>query len=100
MKGMDKAVGNKHTARVKGIDLDNKELAERVGDLYYDSLAGFLQALSAKLQRDGEADRNRGRVKLAGELTAGAEKIAHAARHIEAAWKICRPFVEKRLTEK
>ncbi|MBV5328714.1 MAG: hypothetical protein JZU65_13975 [Chlorobium sp.] len=91
---------NKHTAKVKGVNFEKDELAERIGNLYYDSLAELLQALSAKLQKDSEADRKRGRVKLAGELAASAKQVAAAARHIENAWDICEPFVKKWRAEK
>ncbi len=85
----------KHTKTVKGIDLDNLELAERVGDLYYDALTEFLNGLSDKLQQDELADRKRGRVKLANELEQGAECLAQAAKHIGVAWDICEPYVQR-----
>jgi len=85
----------KHTETVKGIDLKNHELAERVGDLYYDALAEFLHELSDKLHRDGLADHKRGRVKLANELEASAVHLAQASKHIGVAWDICEPYVQQ-----
>jgi hypothetical protein len=85
----------KHTQRVKGIDIDNTELAGRIGDLYYDNLADFLSALSDKIQTDGDADFARGRKKLAQSLYGCAKHIELATREIENAWDICRSQVEQ-----
>jgi len=85
----------KHTETVKGIELENDALAERIGDLYYDSLADFLTELSLKLHRDGLADGKRGRVKLANELEQSAIHLAEAAKHIAVAWDICVPHVKQ-----
>lgn len=84
----------KHTQKVKGIDLDNKELAIRVGDLYYDSLSEFLEALSEKLHEDGIADKDRGRSKLSNSLFKASEDIKKASESIDIAWDICEPFVQ------
>jgi len=91
---------SKHTTKVKGVNLDNNELAEKIGDLYYDSLSEFLIALSEKLNKDSLADRNRGRTQLASELQAGANQIAQAGRSIAEAWNICEPHVKQREAER
>ncbi|MCK5918072.1 MAG: hypothetical protein KAG34_06585 [Cocleimonas sp.] len=57
----------KHTDNIKHYD-DLEVLAESLGDLYYDSLADFLNLLSDKILSDGEADRRRNRTKLSGHL--------------------------------
>lgn len=62
------------------------KLVEDVGNLRYDALEEFLRQLSHKLARDGAADANRGRAKLAAELHGAAD-------HIAAAWRICKPFM-------
>jgi hypothetical protein len=84
----------KHTKTVKGIDLDNKELGVRVGDLYYDSLVEFLEALSQKLYEDGIADKNRGREKLSNSLFQASKDIRKASESIDTAWDICEPYVK------
>lgn len=84
----------KHTQTVKGIDLDNKELAIKVGDLYYDSLVEFLEALSEKLNEDGIADKNRGREKLSDSLFQASKDIKKASESIDTAWDICEPYVK------
>lgn len=66
------------------------QLAGEVGDLRYDALASFLQALSAKLKSDGEADAGRGRRELAA-LHAASVSVSSAAADIEHAWSICAP---------
>ena len=79
----------KHTTTVKGIGLDNRELANRVGDLYYDDLAYFLEEISKKLKLDAKADKDRGRKRLAGALDTCASHIAQSVEPINTAWDIC-----------
>jgi hypothetical protein len=62
------------------------KLTEDLGNLRYDALAEFLTKLSEKLNKDSEADKNRGRSLLATQL-------AYAGKHIGNAWEICRPFM-------
>jgi len=91
------AVGNhfKHTSQVKGVGFTNKELANRVGNLYYDNMAEFLEALSKKIILDADADRKRGRVKLANLLNNGAIQISNSVISIQTAWKLCeKPTIE------
>ena len=45
----------KHSDNIKHYD-DLDVLAESLGDLYYDTLADFLNLLSDKIRRDGNAD--------------------------------------------
>lgn len=84
----------KHTNTVTRFQGTEAELAEAIGDLYYDALARHMALLSEKMARDSAADAGRGRHRLAGELMACSEHLAEAARHIEKAWAICRPFVD------
>ncbi|MHC5538362.1 hypothetical protein ACYOEI_09050 [Singulisphaera rosea] len=67
------------------------QLAGEVGDLRYDALLGFLRALAAKLESDGEADAGRDRRKLATALHAASMSVSAAAADIEHAWSICAP---------
>ncbi|WP_295422135.1 YqiA/YcfP family alpha/beta fold hydrolase [Sulfurovum sp.] len=86
------AIGDyfKHTTNVKGIGLNNNELAVRVVDLYYDSIAMFLGALAAKLEEDAKADEDRGRKKLSDSLYSSAASIKQAAKDMEHAWQVCK----------
>lgn len=83
----------KHTRTVNHYQGTQAQLAENLGDFYYDSLADFLGLLSKKMARDATADLGRGRPKLAAELDACAQHLDAAARHIQAAWGICAPHV-------
>ncbi len=85
----------KHTQQVKSYSQSHEQLAEDIGDLYYDSLAGLLRLLSDKMKRDGDADAGRGRSKLASELYACSEQLAQAAKHADVAWDICEPYVKE-----
>lgn len=70
-------------------------LAEQLGDLRYDALAGFLQAMSDKMRKDGDADLGRQRKNLARELHTSADELQAAGEAITRAWKLCAPFMEK-----
>jgi hypothetical protein len=85
----------KHTTQVKNFNGTHTELAENIGDLFYDSLSGLLKELSAKISSDGQKDHNRGRTKLAKELFTCAEHLNSASKHISKAWDICTPYVDK-----
>ncbi len=85
----------KHSKNIKNYKGTLEELAVETGDLYYDSLADLLKLLSEKINKDGDADYNRGRVKLAKELHQCAEHLSKASKNIDKAWDICKPFMEK-----
>ena len=89
----------KHTQTIKSLDIDNKKLAQEIGDLYYDSLADFLKELANKLKEDATADQNRGRKKLATNLFNASNHIEQASKEIDTAWNICKPYVEEWLKE-
>jgi len=86
------AVGNhfKHTTKVKGVGFELDELAQRTGDLYYDDLALFLEELATKIKSDALADKARGRVKLARNLSQSASLLQDSAKEISSAWDKCR----------
>jgi hypothetical protein len=83
----------KHTRQVKHFSGNHQQLAEEIGDLYYDSLAELLWKLGEKLECDAGADFKRNRNKLAAELATAADHLYVVAEHIAAAWLICKPFV-------
>lgn len=76
---------------------DFKDLAEQVGNLRYDALVEFFGYLSAKMERDAEADLGRGRSKLALCLSNTSIYLDKAKRSIDAAWKICEPHMKEEL---
>jgi len=86
------AVGNhfKHTTKVKGVGFELDELAQRTGDLYYDNLAHFLDALSQKIKSDATADKQRGRKKLAHSLFKSAISLQESSKELNTAWQNCK----------
>ena len=86
------AVGNhfKHTTKVKGVGFELDELAKRTGDLYYDNLAFFLEELSQKITLDALADKKRGRVKLAQNLSQSASLLQQSSQEMTKAWDKCK----------
>lgn len=77
-----------------GEPISPQELAGDLGDLRYDGLGEYLSALAEKLQRDSEGDGGRGRGKLAAHLQRAAFALDEARLEIEAAWKICEPYMK------
>ncbi len=84
----------KHTHTVPHFVGSTQLLSQEIGDLYYDALGDLLRLLAQKIEADSQADGARGRAKLAKELAACAQHIEQAAQHIDAAWDICKPFVD------
>ena len=82
----------KHSDNIKHYD-DIEKLAEALGDLYYDSLADFLNLLSDKILRDGNADMRRNRPELSGHLIECSRHIENASTEVQRAWEICKPHV-------
>jgi len=72
----------KHTAEVKWLDIDKKELVKRISNLVNSELSDFLEKLSAKIQKDWEADKWRWRIKLANELFVCSDKLKQASEQI------------------
>lgn len=85
----------KHNKQLANYEGTSEKLAIELGDLTYDSLAIFLEQLSTKLEQDGDADFNRGRLKLAKSLKDASKNIEKAAKSIETAWQICEPYMKK-----
>lgn len=64
------------TERIEWIDISNEELAEKIGDLFYDSLSSFMSSLWEKLDN-----------------TEISHLLQEASQHIMTAWEICLPYV-------
>ncbi len=83
-----------HKSKVENYAGSMEALAEEIGDLKYDALAQFLELLADKIQRDGEQDNARNRVKLAGHLFESAEHLRISKVTIDKAWVICEPHTK------
>ena len=82
-----------HKELVEKFDGTMAELAEDIGDLRYDALAEFLHLLAQKIEKDGDKDKARGRVKLARELHGCAHDLRLGKIAIDKAWEISEPFM-------
>jgi hypothetical protein len=85
----------KHIQQVKGYPGSHQQLADEIGDLYYDSLAELLRMIAGKIERDGDNDATRGRKKLANALHDCSAQLTIAARSIDSAWRICEPRCDR-----
>lgn len=70
-----------------------EELAEDIGNLRYDALANFLEALALKLAKDSEQDAVRNRLKLAAQLQEGSRLVTNSKSCIDMAWIISKPYM-------
>lgn len=85
----------KHSTNVQHYTGNYQQLAEEIGDLYYDSLAELFWKLGEKLERNASSDHRCDRVKLTVELAAAADHLYVAAERIAAAWLIYGPYATK-----
>ena len=91
------AMGLRHRSKVymHGEPVPHYQLAEKMKDLYYDSLAGLLEELASGIDDDAEADRGRGRPRLASALEESAAHLRRASESLQQAWAYCEPHVDK-----
>ena len=82
-----------HLKEIPGYTL--KELAEKIGDLHYESLIEFTDELINKIANDGILDGKAGRKKLSMELLLVGFKLREAQIPMKEALKICKPYMEK-----
>ena len=81
-----------HKDQVEKYEGTMSQLANDIGDLKYDALAGFLDLLAKKIELDGDKDKARGRVKLARELHSCAHDLRLGKIAIDKAWEISEPY--------
>jgi hypothetical protein len=72
------------------------DLAKDMGNMRYDSLADFLQYLADDLMKQSEADKSRGRIKLASQLEETAQELYQAREKMLSAWKTCEPYMKSK----
>jgi len=90
------AKGLRHRSQVyaQGSPVPRCELVEKMKDLYYDALAELVDDLACEISEDAEADRGRGRVKLATALEESVGHLQNAAKSLQRAWNHCRPHTD------
>ena len=70
-------------------------MAEDISNLRYDSLTLLFRELSKKLGKDAMDDLlKRQRPKLSHQLLESSNYMTNVANKIEAAWKICEPYMK------
>ena len=79
---------------VEGFDGSLEELAEKLGDLRYDTLVEFLGHFSQKIRMDGAKDQAGERYQLASSLFQAADEIEVVKESINKAWDISEPFMK------
>jgi len=85
----------KHTRHVEGYNGTLDDLAKAVGNMTYDQTAAFIRKLADDIKHQADSDMKRGRKKLAEESYNAAERLYEARDNMQAAWKICEPYMKK-----
>lgn len=85
---------SKHKKEIEGIS-DMKILAEKIGDLHYESLSELLYHLQDKIWKDGQKDIFNGRVNLGENLLDASISLDAVAEFIKKAWEISKPFMSE-----
>ena len=90
------AKGLRHRSKVyvRGEPVPRYELVGKMKDLYYDVLAELVEDLACEIRKDAEADRGRGRIKLATALEESVGHLQNAAKSLHRAWDHCRPHTD------
>ncbi len=83
-----------HPRTVKGYEGSLEQLVQAVGNMTYDQVAFFIDKFADDLKRQADADNSRGKIKLANELYAAAEKMYEARDKMGRAWEICKPYMK------
>lgn len=78
---------------VPGNNLSDKELTEKIWNLFYDALGTFLSSLSDTLAIDAEKKSVLNESEQTKALSSSAENIRKSASHIMVAWDICKPYI-------
>lgn len=83
----------KHPDHVPGYEGSMQDLAQAVGNMRYDKVVEFLDALAQDLKRQADADWNGGRTFLGDWLLGAYHEVAEARRCMEKAWEVCKPHM-------
>lgn len=83
----------KHPRTVEGFRGSLEQLAIAIGNMTYDQTSSFIGKLADDIRTQADADDAKGKSRLASELYASAEKRYEARERMDAAWKICEPYM-------
>ncbi len=85
----------KHPDYVEGFNGSLEDLAKAVGNMRYDKVEEFIEALADDIVQQAEKDKENGKTCLATRLYETADKLYSAQNCIGKAWKISRPYMEE-----
>ncbi|EKD44558.1 MAG: hypothetical protein ACD_71C00103G0005 [uncultured bacterium (gcode 4)] len=78
---------------IEWISMDQPTLAEKLWDLFYDSLWLVLKELSVKIESESLWAKEIGEGELAESLSKAGNSLNMASDHIMRAWEICLPYM-------
>lgn len=88
-----------HAVGVAGYGGDLADLATEVGRMRYDAVAAFLKALSAEMAHQAQADKARGRLRLACHLDQISGEVAAASLSMREIWRLCAKHIPDELAK-
>ena len=83
-----------HPNKIENYDGTLEDLAKAIGNLSYDKTAEFIEKLADDIERQADADYERGRIKLAKRLYKTADNLYKSKKEMDFAWKICEPYMK------
>lgn len=86
------------TDNIEWIQISSKTLANKLWDLFYDSLWNILSQISSNLLLESQNNKEIWELELSTKLKEASEYINKASINIFEAWKICLPYISTNFT--
>lgn len=78
---------------IEWVSMDKSVLAEKLWNLFYDSLGLILREISEKIESESSVADEIGETELAKSLSDVSDHLRTASGHIITAWEICLPYI-------
>ena len=85
----------RHPDKVEGWEGSLEELAKAVGNMRYDKVSEFIEALGEDIKRQAAGDKKKNKNKLAKNLIRVYNRLRNVKEEMDKAWKICEPYMKK-----
>lgn len=89
----DEAMKYIKTSKIEWVNISNEQLSENIWDLFYDSLAIFLDSLWDNIHLFAKIEWELENEEKSQKLTYIANNLKSASKHIMTAWEICKPYI-------
>ncbi len=86
----------KHPSHVEGFEGTLEELAKRIGNMKYDAVRDFVDAIAKDIRRQADGDSWGNRPRLAKQHYETAAYLESARDALGAAWTICEQYMNEK----